>query len=226
MPVTVRGPVDASGRETGGEGSRSNAVPGLYGSRLTAVAFAVVLLAMVDCAAYTYGGSPWGIAALVASVIAIAAWMLTTLGRPASPPAAFPLYIGTVTSMMLFEAEEWYRGMPSQLMRLYPNAFPAGVGITEHAFIAVFPLTLSAFLVLGALTYYHATAFGRFCAWLTFAWGLTASVSVYAYVLGAGSPFHYMGGMISAPVVVFLSVAGMIRLVRCEGRDAFSRTAP
>lgn len=199
---------------------------GLYGSRLSAVAFAVVLLVTVDCAAYTYGGSPWGISALAASVIAIAAWMFTTLRRPASAPAAFSLYIGTLTTMMLFESEEWYRGMPSHLMQLYPDSFPAGVGITEHAFIAVFPLTLSAFLVLGALTYYHGSAFGRFCAWLTFAWGLTASLSVYAYVLGAAPPFHYMGGMISAPVVALLSVAGMLRLVRYEGREGMSRVTP
>jgi hypothetical protein len=190
----------------------------MYGSRVVAVPLAFTLLATADCAAYTYGGAPWGISALAASVIAFSAWLLTTLRRPASAPAAFPHYIATVTAMMVFDAEAWHAKMPSRLMTLFPAAFPPGVGITEHAFIAIFPLTLSAFLMLGALTYYHGSAFGRFCAWLTFGWGLTASVSVYAYPLVAGAPLAYMGGMLAAPVLFLLSVAGMHRLVREEGR--------
>lgn len=192
----------------------------LYDSRLVAVTLAVALLSTADCAAYTYGGSPWGISATIASVIALTAWALTTLRRRRSAPAAFALYIGALTAMMLFEAEEWRAGMPSRLMTLFPSTFPPGVGITEHAFIAVFPLTLSALLLLGALAYHHGSIFGRFCAWLTFAWGLTASLSVYIYAAIGNQAFHYMGGMLTAPVLLLVSVAGMIRILRREGVDA------
>jgi hypothetical protein len=190
----------------------------MYGSRLVAVSLAFVLLATADCAAYTYGGSPWGAAALIASVVSLGAWLTTTLRRPPGAPAAFTLYVATLTAMLLLEAEEWYQHMPVRLMHLYPGAFPEGVGISDHAFIAVFPLAGSAVLVLGALLYFHGAVLGRFAAWLTFAWGATAGLSVYVFAIAAGGPTQYLGGMITAPLVVVLSLAGMIQLVRHEGR--------
>lgn len=199
--------------------SATDVTTGMFGSRLVAVPFAIVLLVTVDCAAYTYGGAPWGISVTIASILAFLGWVLTTLRRPPGAPAAFCLYIGTVAALILLEAEEWRWGMPSRLMKLYPTSFPAGVGITEHAFIAVFPLSVSAFLVLGALMYYQGAAVGRFSAWLTFAWGLVGSLSVYAYLLAAGPPYRYLGGMVSAPIPLLLSAAGIFRLLRREGLD-------
>jgi hypothetical protein len=212
-----RWPVEPARRTSGETGTAHG--PSMYGSRVVAVPLAVVLLVTVDAAMYTYCGAPWGASALVASVISFTAWLSTTFRRPASAPAAFVLYIGTATALMLFEAEQWYRQMPSQLMRLYPHAFPLGVGLSDHAFISVFPLAASALFVLGALTYYHRSAFGRFAAWFAFSWALTASLSVFVYAMVAKAPFGYLGGMITAPIPFVLALAGMFRLVRREGLE-------
>jgi hypothetical protein len=100
---------------------------------------------------------------------------------------------------------------------LYPGAYPPGVGLTNHVFIAVFPLAGSALLLAGALTYYHGTAFGRFAAWLTFAWGAIYSVAVYAYPLFAYGPMTVVPGMLTAPLPFVLALLGMRTLVRREG---------
>jgi hypothetical protein len=102
-------------------------------------------------------------------------------------------------------------------MHLYPGAFPPGVGITDHAFVAVFPLAGSALLVLGALTYYHGTAFGRFAAWFTFAWGAIGSLAMYVYPLLGGDSIRAFPGVISAPAPLVLSLVGVRALVRHEG---------
>lgn len=189
----------------------------MYASRLVATVLAVTVLATLDVAAYTYGGSPVGISVFLASVLGFTSWVTTTRRRPRSAPAAFNLYIGTVVALTVLEAEEWCRRMPTALMHLYPNSFRPGVGISDHAFIAVFPLAGSGFLLLGALAYFHGTAFGRFAAWFTFAWSIVAGLSVYAFALLARAPFEYMGGMITAPVPVLLALAGMHRLIQVEG---------
>src|SRR4029078_7700867 len=134
----------------------------MYPSQLFAAALAVVILVTLDVAAYTYGGAPLAVATTVASALSLSGWMVTTRRRSATDPAAFNLYVATMVSLVVLYAEQWWFGFPSQLVRLFPSAFPDGVGLSEHAFVGVFPLAGSALLLLGALTYYHGSAFGRF----------------------------------------------------------------
>jgi hypothetical protein len=116
--------------------------------------------------------------------------------------------------------EQWHGDFASRLVALYPGAYPPGVGLTNHVFIAVFPLAGSALLLAGALTYYHGAAFGRFAAWLTFAWGAIYSVAVYAYPLFAYGPMTVVPGMLTAPLPFVLALLGMRTLVRREGASS------
>lgn len=189
----------------------------MYASPLFAAMAAVVVLVTLDVAAYVYVGTPLFVAAIGTSVVAFAGWIATTYRRPASEPAALGFYISTLVALMALYAEQWHGDFTSRLVQLYPGAYPPGVGITSHAFIAVFPLAGSALLVAGALTYYHGTAFGRFAAWFTFAWGAIDAVAVYVYPLFADGGMSALPGMITAPLPLVLALLGMRALVRHEG---------
>jgi hypothetical protein len=189
----------------------------MHSSRLFALMSAVVLLMTLDVAAYTYGGAPLFVTAMATSVVALGGWMRTTYRRPASPPAAFNLYIATLVGLTVLYAEQWYFGFPTRLMELFPGAYPTGVGISRHAFVAVFPLAGSGLLVLGALTYYHGTAFGRFAAWLTFAWGAVGALAVYVYPMFSEGGMQALPGMITAPLPLVVSLLGMRAIARREG---------
>jgi hypothetical protein len=192
----------------------------MYASRLFAMTLAVVFLLTLDVGAYTYGGAPLFVTVAIASTMALVAWIGTTYRRPASRPAALDLHIATVVALLVLYSEQWYRGFSSRLMQLYPAAYPAGVGITDHAFVAVFPLAGSALLLLGALAYYHGAAFGRFAAWFTFAWGAIAALAVYVYPLFGRDGTCVMPGAFTAPLPFVISVLGMRALTRSEGRTA------
>ena len=195
---------------------------GMYASRLFAVMAAVVFVATLSVAAYTYGGAPIFVTTVAASVVALAGWIATTYRRPASRPAAFNLYVATVVALMALYADQWHGGFSSRLVRLYPGAYPPGVGITDHAFVAVLPLAGSALLLLGALIYYHGAPFGRFAAWFTFAWGAVSAIAVYVYPLVAGGTASALPGMVTAPLPLAVSLLGMRVLLRREGRQAAS----
>ncbi len=188
-----------------------------YASPLFAAMAAVVILVTLDVAAYVYGGTPLFITAIGTSVVALAGWLRTTYRRPPSEPAALGFYIATLVALMALYAEEWHGDLASRLVQLYPRAYPPGVGITNHAFIAVFPLAGSALLLAGALTYYHGAAFGRFAAWLTFAWGAIYAAAVYAYPLFTDGPMTAVPGMLTGPLPLVLALLGMRSLVRREG---------
>lgn len=190
----------------------------MYPSQLFAAALAVVILITLDVAAYTYGGAPLAVATTMASALSLSGWMVTTRRRSATDPAAFNLYVATVVSLLVLYAEQWSFGFPSQLVRLFPSAFPHGVGLSEHAFVGVFPLAGSALLLLGALTYYHGSAFGRFAAWFTFAWGLVAAVVVYVYPLFGASGLSPLPGRFTAPLPLTVSLFGIRAMLRAEGR--------
>jgi hypothetical protein len=192
----------------------------MYASPLFAAMAAVVILLTLDVAAYVYGGTPLLIAAVGTSVVALAGWLRTTYRRPPSEPAALGFYIATLVALMALYAEQWHGDFASRLVQLYPGAYPPGVGITNHAFIAVFPLAGSALLLAGALTYYHGTAFGRFAAWLTFAWGAIFGVAVYGYPLFADGPMTMVPGMLTGPLPLVLALLGMRALVRREGASS------
>jgi hypothetical protein len=208
--------------------ARSGAEPvlggSMYRSRLFAATLASVILVTLGVAAYTYGGAPLFVTATTASVAAFLGWLGTTYRRPASRPVALELYVATVVALMVLYGEQWYRGFSSRLMALYPGAYPPGVGITDHAFVAVFPLAGSALLLLGALTYYHGTAFGRFAAWFTFAWGAIDALAVYVYPLFAGGRMRFLPGAITAPLPLLISLLGTRALVRREGTSSARRT--
>lgn len=195
-------------------GSASTAPPvpksTMYSSQLFAATLAVAMLVTLDVAAYTYGGMPLGIAMTTASALSLIGWASTTRRRPSeNHRGAFNFYIGTVVSLIVLYAEQWSRDFSSQLVRLFPGAFPDGVGLSERAFVGVFPIAGSALLVLGALTYYHGSAFGRFAAWFTFAWGAVAALAVYAFPLFAVGGAHTLPGMLTAPLPLVISLLGI-----------------
>ena len=192
-------------------GGRSTVHGSMYSSPLFAAALAAAILITLDVAAYTYGGEPLAVATSTASVISMTGWVATR--RTSNVPAAFNFYIATVVALVVLYAEQWYGGFASRLMQLFPANYPPGVGITNHAFVAVFPLAGSALLLLGALAYYHNTNLGRFAAWFTFAWGVTAALAVYGYPVVAARATA-MPGMITAPLPFVVSLLGMRTLIR------------
>ena len=189
----------------------------MYESPLFAVTTAVVIVVTLAVAAYTYAGSPLFITVIGTAVVAFAGWMRTTFRRTSSEPAAFQLYILTVVALVALYAVQWRGDFSSRLVQLFPAAYPPGIGLTNHAFVAVFPIAGSALLLAGALTYYHGTVFGRFAAWFTFAWGAAYAASVYLYPLFADGSMRAMPGMFTAPLPLALAVRGMVTLVRREG---------
>jgi hypothetical protein len=191
--------------------------PTMYASPLFAAMAALVILVTLDVAAYTYGGAPLFATTVVTSVVAFVGWMRTTYRRPASEPAALSLYIATVAALVVLYGEQWSGDFASRLVQLYPDAYPPGVGITNHAFVAVFPLAGSALLLAGALTYYHGTAFGRFAAWLTFTWGAVDALAVYAYPLLADGRMSAVPGMLTALLPLVIALLGIRTLVQREG---------
>jgi hypothetical protein len=185
----------------------------MYSSQLFAVTLAVVLLVTLDAALYTYGGAPLAMTTTTASVFSLIGWRVTNRRQSASDAVAFNTYIATVVALVVLYAEQWHGGFASRLVQLYPRAYPPGVGITDHAFVAVFPLAGSALLLIGALTYYHGTAFGRFAAWFTFAWGAVAALAVYVYPLFADR-MSTVPGMLTAPLPLLVSLLGLRTLTR------------
>lgn len=188
------------------------------GSRLTALVLAFAIAITMSLAAYVYAGTPYATMALATWALAFGGWMATTFRRRGSQRIEFSLYVGTAVALMVLYSEEWYRRFPSTLMKFFPGAFPPGVGITDDAFVGVFPLAGSALIVMGALAYYRRTAFGEFAAWTVFAWGCVAALSVYFVGPAAGHPGEYVGGMLTAPIPLTVALAGIYRTVR-PGRD-------
>lgn len=184
------------------------------GARLVAVVLAAAVAITVTLAAYVYAGAPYAIMAAATWCLALGGWLRTGLRQRSHAPVAFTPYVGTLVALMALYAEEWYRQFPTTLMRLYPDAYPPGVGIGEHAFIAVFPLATSAAMTLGALAYYRGTVIGELAAWTVFAWGCVAAASVYLVGALAGHTAAYVGGMVAAPIPLFIALAGMVRLLR------------
>jgi hypothetical protein len=153
--------------------------------------------------------------------LALGGWLSFSRHRVRNVPVAFSLCVGTLVALMVLYSEQWYMRYPSTLMRYFPVAFPTGVGIGEHAFVAVFPLAVTAFMTLGALAYYRGTVFGDLAAWLVFAWGGVAALAVYLVGPLAGQPTGYVGGMLTAPAVLIVAAVGVVRLVRgSRGHDA------
>jgi hypothetical protein len=189
----------------------------MWPSRLFAALAAVVILATADVAAYIYGGMPLFATALAASVLAMCGWLLTTFQRPPSAPAALDLYLAMVVALMVLYSEQWYRGLSGSLVPPYGVAHSEGTGISSHAFVAVFPLVGSALLIAGALTYYYGTVFGRFAAWLAFAWGACDALAVYLYPLFARGSVGAMPGAFTAILPLGVSLWGIRTLVQREG---------
>ncbi|MEP6992807.1 MAG: hypothetical protein ABJA80_17860 [bacterium] len=184
------------------------------GAQLITLVFALALTVTFTLAAFVYAGAPYAVMALVTSCVAIGGWLRFGRYQVLDAPVAFNFYIGTLVALMMLYSEEWYLHYPSTLMRYFPRGYSAGVGLSEHAFIAVFPLTVSAFMTLGALAHYRGTVLGQFSAWLVFAWGGVAAIAVYLIGPLAGQPRGYVGGMLAAPVVLIVSALGIRRLVR------------
>jgi hypothetical protein len=208
---------------------RANSLLGasVYSSRLFAIILSAVIVVTLDVAAYVYAGAPVCFTVIVASVGAWFAWTATSSRRPACPPAAFDLYIATIVALLVMYAEQWAHDFPFWLTRVFPGDFPAGVGISNHWFVAVFPLAGSALLLLGALAYYHGTPFGRFAAWFTFAWAATTALAVYVYPLVGRASIDLLPGALTAPLPLVISLLGMHRLVRRDGsrsQSALGRT--
>jgi hypothetical protein len=184
------------------------------GSRLVAIVFAFAFAITVTLAAYVYAGAPYAVMAFATCCASIIGWL--SIGRRQADvvPVAFNLYVGTLVALMALYAEEWYRKYPSTVMRYFPESYPAGVGVGEHAFVAIFPLTATAFMTLGALAYYRRAAVGELAAWAVFSWGCVAAVTVYALGPLAGQPNRYVGGMFTAPILLCLALLGILRLAR------------
>jgi hypothetical protein len=189
-----------------------------FGARLIAVVSALAFAISVTLAAYVHAGSPYAAMALVTWLVAVAGWLLSSRYDIGAVPIAFNLYVGTLVALMALYAEEWYWQYPSTIVRYFPAAYPAGVGIGEHAFVAVFPLTATALMILGALAYYRRVALGELAAWSVFSWGCVASVAVYAVGPIAGQSQRYVGGMVAAPIVFGVALAGMLRLSRYQSK--------
>jgi hypothetical protein len=188
-------------------------VPDRVGARLVAIVLAFALAITVTLAAFVYAGAPWAIMALVTWCLAIGGWLSFDRHPTHDVPVAFNLLVGTLAALMALYAEQWYMRFPSTLMRYFPGAYPSGVGLREHAFVAVFPLSASAFMTLGALAYYRRAVFGQLAAWVVFAWGIVAAIAVYVVGPVAGQPLEYVGGMLTAPVVLIIAALGALRLV-------------
>lgn len=184
------------------------------GARLTALVLAIAIATTVTVAAYVYAGAPFATMALATWILAFGGWVATTFRHPGSQRIQFSLYVGTAVALTVLYSEEWYRRFPSTVMQLFPHAYPSGVGITDHAFVAVFPLAGSALIMMGALTYYRRAVFGEFAAWAVFAWGCVAALSVYLVGPAAGHAGEYVGGMLTAPIPLTVALAGIYRIVR------------
>ncbi|HEX5077100.1 MAG TPA: hypothetical protein VFW03_28075 [Gemmatimonadaceae bacterium] len=192
----------------------------MYLSQLFAVSLATAILVPLDVGAYTFGGAPLAAATTTASVLALSGWVATRHRRSGSGPVAFNLYVATVVSLLVLYAEQWSRGFPSKLVRLFPGSFPHGVGLSDHAFVGAFPLAGSALLVLGALAYLQGSPIGWFAAWFTFAWGAVAALAVYVYPLfGTGGVFP-LPGTFTAPLPLVASLFGIRAMLRADTRPS------
>jgi hypothetical protein len=199
----------------------SASVPEQVGATLIALVLALALAITVTLAAFVYAGAPYATMSFTAWCLALGGWLSFSRHRVRNVPVAFSLYVGTLVALMVLYSEQWYMRYPSTLMRYFPVAFPTGVGIGEHAFVAVFPLAVTAFMTLGALAYYRGTVFGDLAAWLVFAWGGVAALAIYLVGPLAGQPTGYVGGMLTAPAVLIVAAVGVVRLVRgSRGHDA------
>lgn len=184
------------------------------GARLVAAVLAVTIAITVTLAAYVYAGALYAIASAATWCLALGGWLATSFRRRGDRPVAFDLYVGTLVALMLLYGEAWYERLPSTLERLFPGAFPPGVGIGEHAFVAVFPLAASGIMTLGALAYHRGTRIGELAAWTVFAWGCVAAIAVYAVYAAAPAAGRYVGGMLTAPIPLVVALIGARRLAR------------
>jgi len=160
--------------------------------RAVDVLLAATIAVTVSLAAFIHEGTSLAVMAVVTFVIAFGGWQWTTSRHRTSTPVTFDLYIATLVALIALYAEQWHGG------------------IGGHAFIGTFPLATSAVFILGALCWWWRLSIGDFAAWTVFAWGCVDALSVYL----AGPLAGYRPGMIAAPVVFVIALAGVVRLVR------------
>lgn len=186
---------------------------GLYQSSLSAGVFAGIVTVILTLLAFVYGGFPLAMILASASTISIFGWRINVLSSCYDKAAAFNILVGTIVALTVFYSEQWLGNYPRVVEAMFPGYFPPGIGISRHAFVAIFPLAGNATLVLGALLYFHQLKIGHFAAWLTFGWAVAISCSVYLMPIVAGK-LQYVPGMATALLPLVLAVIGMRRLAR------------
>ena len=192
----------------------------LYNSPLFAASLSFAVFVTIDVAAYTYGGTPLFTVLTLASAGAWGAALVATRRAPSSRPVAFDLYVAALASLVVMYGEQWAGDWSARLASCFPPSYPEGVGISNHAFVAVFPLAGSALLLLGALAYYHGNPIGRFAASFTFLWGILAPLSTYVMPVFGSTSCHLLPGAVTAPLPLIVSWLGWRRLMAQVARPA------
>ena len=192
----------------------------VYTSRAVALLFAVATLITAGVAAYIYAGALiCGLVAL-AGALSVAAWLRTSYRRPGAAAPVVGIYVATIVALIVQHTEEWLRGFPAELTRLFPRAFPPEVAFDERLFISVFPLAVVATLLLAAVALHHGLAIGEYAAWLLFTWAVVQGVAHYVYPLAAGIGPAYVPGMLTAPLPIAVGALGMRRLTALASAEA------
>jgi hypothetical protein len=185
-------------------------------SPLFAAVLVISVLGPLTAAAYIYGGAPVLAAVGASSVAALLGWWRSSHRPQPTRPRAFSAYIASMVVLMALYAEQWSGHFTRTLASMFPRVFPAGVGISDHAFVAVFPLAGSAAMSLGALAYARGTPIGRFAAWFTFSWSAVWAIEVYALPLLAAEPAGVLPGAWTAPLPLAVALYGIYRLLGAD----------
>lgn len=192
-------------------------------SPLAAVLGLAAVLVPICPALYISAGAAVAIPPAAATTVALGTWGAALVRRarrsggkrwPARPtPVAFQAYIATVVLLIAQHTEEWLGHLPRTLGHLFPAAFPPGVTFDDRTLIAAFPLAASALFLFGALAYYHRLAVGEGAAWVLFTWAIIGGAAHFVYPVVGGAGGQYVGGMITAPVVMTCGAFGFRQLL-------------
>ena len=180
----------------------------LSDSPLFGASLSFVVLVTIDVAAYTYGGTPLFALLALASAGAWATALVATRRPSSHSPGAFDLYIAALATLVVMYGEQWAGDWSARLASCFPLSYPEGVGISNHAFVAVFPLAASALLLLGALALYRGNPIGHFAASFTFLWGILAPLSTYVLPVFGNMSCHLLPGAVTAPLPLIVSSFG------------------
>jgi hypothetical protein len=131
-------------------------------TRILSIAAAVLFAAVAMIAGYRSIGVPPVVIVGGSSVIGMAIWMRTYLGRPLDPRVMLPPFLLTVAGLEVHMAEEYLSGFGPAMSRVFDISW------TERSFLMIFAFIGPALYSLTALGLYYRVPISGFLAWFIF----------------------------------------------------------